>query len=605
MSGFEVAGIVLGSIPLLISTLEHYCEGVTTLQRWRKYKRELRSLIRNLETERVKLQNVCEKLLDGLVSLSQFEAMIKSPLSELWKRQEIHRKIRGRLWEASDVFEATICDVNSAIEEMTKRLDSQNDGKVSEFRRGVFTLRRSTYEDLLKRIKDGVSDLENLTDRNIELEPARRVRSQGKLLRILRDVSRSLYRALKASLDCGCKHDMGIKLERRSLDIMPGDDDEKVICELAFQLAFSSQAKITKGENNNNNNSEAVEQVWHELLIKSTPQASNQTSPLPLPSPPSSMQSAASAKRGKMKKSVSFGFSHLTASTTTTTTTTTMFKTCSDLQTSFAQVTTTMMSLGLSGCGSETALRLCEKLQTQNQPTPNCDRYGIIIDNQPGSSRRYIVLPSAPKTSVPWSLISLQEILEPKDNSIQVPLSYRDRLHLAVLISSSVLQLHGTPWLPESLNNSNIFFMKISGFPTYSHPLFLTEHNNTKNNNAKIKTLNSPQEAVPFTFDRNPRLLSLGYLLIELMLGQTLESLRSKHHSNTSFPPGSQWADYVTAQSVLSKVRAESLNYWTAVTRCIEGEFHQRGCGLDSEELCQDVYAGVVALLEKDLENSC
>jgi hypothetical protein len=29
MSGFEVAGIVLGAIPLVISALEHYGEGVS------------------------------------------------------------------------------------------------------------------------------------------------------------------------------------------------------------------------------------------------------------------------------------------------------------------------------------------------------------------------------------------------------------------------------------------------------------------------------------------------------------------------------------------------------------------------------------------------
>ncbi|KAJ4176730.1 hypothetical protein NW759_017507, partial [Fusarium solani] len=63
MSGFEIAGIVLGSIPLVISTLENYSAGLSTLQAMRKYRRELQSLIRDLETERIKLQNVCEKLL--------------------------------------------------------------------------------------------------------------------------------------------------------------------------------------------------------------------------------------------------------------------------------------------------------------------------------------------------------------------------------------------------------------------------------------------------------------------------------------------------------------------------------------------------------------
>jgi len=29
MSGFEIAGVVLGSLPLIISALEHYGEGVS------------------------------------------------------------------------------------------------------------------------------------------------------------------------------------------------------------------------------------------------------------------------------------------------------------------------------------------------------------------------------------------------------------------------------------------------------------------------------------------------------------------------------------------------------------------------------------------------
>jgi hypothetical protein len=32
MSGIEVAGLILGSIPLLISALEHYAEGVHTIK---------------------------------------------------------------------------------------------------------------------------------------------------------------------------------------------------------------------------------------------------------------------------------------------------------------------------------------------------------------------------------------------------------------------------------------------------------------------------------------------------------------------------------------------------------------------------------------------
>ncbi|KAG7285372.1 hypothetical protein NEMBOFW57_009999 [Staphylotrichum longicolle] len=173
MSGFEIAGVVLGSIPLIISALEHYGNGLSTIQRWRRYQRELQSLVRNLQTEQVKLQNVIEKLLVGIASSSEIEALIDDPFGDLWRQETLETKIRFRLWSSSAVFTETVYDILKAIKEMKERIGPQGDGNVSRVRRGIFTLRRTRYEDLLSTIRTGVSNLENLTDRNIELEPSR------------------------------------------------------------------------------------------------------------------------------------------------------------------------------------------------------------------------------------------------------------------------------------------------------------------------------------------------------------------------------------------------------------------------------------------------
>jgi len=85
------------------------------------------------------------------------------------------------------------------------------------------------------------------------------------------------------------------------------------------------------------------------------------------------------------------------------------------------------------------------------------------------------------------------------------------------------------------------------------------------------------------------------------MLGRTLDS--------TSFSPRAGgvgvdlMADYAAAQRLLCEVRLASLNYWTAVVRCVDGDLHRQGCGLEDTDFCHRVYSGVVAL-EKDLENS-
>ena len=122
MSGFEVAGIILGSIPLVISTLEHYKNGISMIQRYKRYERELQRLIRNLATEKAKLQNVCEKLLDGIIPPSRIDDMVENPGGDLWVRDDTQKAIRTRLWKSWNVFEETLRDIQTATDEMYEKL---------------------------------------------------------------------------------------------------------------------------------------------------------------------------------------------------------------------------------------------------------------------------------------------------------------------------------------------------------------------------------------------------------------------------------------------------------------------------------------------------
>ncbi|RYP18300.1 hypothetical protein DL765_004020 [Monosporascus sp. GIB2] len=465
MSGFEIAGVVLGSIPLLISAIEHYGEGLSTIQRWRKHQREVQSLVRNLKTERVKLQNVCEKLLVGLVPPSKIEDMINDPLADLWRQESVQRKIQARLWKSYDIFEDTIVDIKAAIVKMKAKLDAQQDGNVSELRRGIFTLKRSSYEDLLTTIRNGVSNLENLIDRNIELEPERRVRSQTKLFWVLRDMAGSFYRALRSS--------------------------------------FGSTVK----------------------------------------SPTSTIGGGLVAVKGKAKKRVTFGFSQSTKSSSITSRTA-MVETNAELHTLIPNPTIGVAnSVAFSSMGTD--MDLCRKLH-KAQKQAAVDTYGTIIDHIPQPCRRYSVHPT-PGASGTWSIISLREVLEQKDR--YPPLSYRDRLRLAVTISSSILQLHGTPWLPHILTSRDVFFIQKSSsqqqnYPDpamYWHPVLLKRLPGSEE---------QPIHEDTGIAERNSTLLSLGCVLIEVILGKTLDSKRCA----PSKPGVDLMSDYITAQCLMDDV---------------------------------------------------
>lgn len=129
MSGFEVAGIVLGTIPLLVSALETYSK---LMRDWGKAPSELRSLNRQLSTERAKLYNVCDLLISDAVSHQDIESMLLNPFGPLWKVKETNDKIRRRLWDAYKPFEETVMEVDEALQSIMQRLRVQvsADGEV-------------------------------------------------------------------------------------------------------------------------------------------------------------------------------------------------------------------------------------------------------------------------------------------------------------------------------------------------------------------------------------------------------------------------------------------------------------------------------------------
>jgi hypothetical protein len=131
MSGFEVAGVILGSIPIVISALEFYIRGLGPIRRWRRFTLGLESLVLKLGTEEAKLQNVCEKLLRDIVPDDQIEPMLMEPFGPLWKDPRTVDRIRRRLWRHLKLFEANVRQMNDAVEEMKQKLNIGPDGKVS------------------------------------------------------------------------------------------------------------------------------------------------------------------------------------------------------------------------------------------------------------------------------------------------------------------------------------------------------------------------------------------------------------------------------------------------------------------------------------------
>lgn len=129
MSGIEVAGLVLGAIPLVITAFGTYNSTFSKVKEWRCYSREAQRIVRCLRLEDARLQSVCEKLLGGLVPVTDIESMIEHPGCQL-RAEGLDDKMRLRLWKLGDDFLGTIEDIKSAIDAIKDKLELV-DGKVS------------------------------------------------------------------------------------------------------------------------------------------------------------------------------------------------------------------------------------------------------------------------------------------------------------------------------------------------------------------------------------------------------------------------------------------------------------------------------------------
>ncbi|KAF4963441.1 hypothetical protein FSARC_8538 [Fusarium sarcochroum] len=571
MSGFEVAGIVLGSIPIVVSALEFYMKGVGTLQNFRSYKRTLKSLILTLKTEHVNLQNICEKLLVGIAPQTRIEEMIRDPFGGLWKEAEILNKLRLRLWTSLQVFDERAQDMREAIEEMIDKLNCGPNSKSEsaesstikkQFKRATFILQKSNHEEILTRIRDGVSALQRLAILNTELESERKSRSQGRLNKLVNGMLNGIYHALQSTMTCKCPglHDVGLRLTPPSLTVVPEDDDEDIIKELQFRLAISHMKTLPT----------SLSRQWNEILLKSGEESKKST------------VSVTSQTTISSKKSVGFS---VPSSVNNTAKQGQLTQTSVVLQPAMTNLTLRTIRMMVDTGHSRHIGSLCEAMQWMGKKKQG-EKCGHIQDCRIHKPHKYDVYTlECLGSSDEWCLVPLKQVL--RDPS----LLYGDKLRLAWMIACSVLQMQGTPWISSVPRSEDIYIVQKGGVPQYQH-VFVLRH--FPEQGKSIPPTPSPT---------NPFMLYLGIVLIELILGQSIASLGSA--LDQTLEPGlpQHVLDYEAANKFLGRVMmAGGSGYYNAVERCLRSDMHRADsadglCGLQS-----DVVAGIITPLEQDLK---
>ncbi|XXG94203.1 hypothetical protein Hte_000456 [Hypoxylon texense] len=596
MSGLEVVGVVLGSIPLLISALEHYGGVLKALHRWRSAAQEIQSLKRRLGTQQAIFTNTCEHLLGGIVSATFLEAMIADPFGPLWRDLDIKCKLEMRLGPVIGPFGDTAASMVEAIKQFQSRLDLNEHGEVKwieakalirELKRATFTIKRSHYNDLLDILINVNQDLKTLTKQSLQLEPERNARYQGRLLLLLRDISKSVYIAVSNSIQCSCLTSHDVSLELVMPNLKSTDKGEQVSQNSVFRCGFSYTL--------DRQDSGADLRRWRKVLLKLD--NSKKLSQLPEASliQPQSDYPGPKISDKLRFKSVKFApFGGKTKAQYSSLAQSQPNRGPGMAQPGAVPITTSATTKDINT--TQNMVNLCPIKEHPKPPPIPC--YGYIADQSTTENSRFAVYP--PELHDDYeraTFLSMKYILE-RDESRISPMSYRQRMKLAVDISSSLLQLSGTPWFPDVLTSDDIFFMVRDGVPVYDRAfvargLFLTAIHQAKPNT----TIQSPN-SLP-----SQSLFAVGILLVELLLLRTLNHVWTPDCAGSTKHPMSAELikDWKSIKDILDQVEVMGgSNYYSAVRRFLFYDFTPENSSQNEEIFYENIYGKTIALLVED-----
>ncbi|XPS80471.1 hypothetical protein M3J07_012448 [Ascochyta lentis] len=238
MSGLEIAGVVLGALPLIISALEHYAEGINTTKRYWKYKAELRALILQIKTERGIFVNTLEQLLTGIVRIEQMANFVASAGGQLWQEAHFDSKLRNRLKGSYEIYVENMKGIEMALRKMMKKLGLDPDGKPQftdpslfkqEYKRLKFSISKAEHSEQINDLRSFNQALARLTKQCLDLEPARALKTHNcPNFKAFRSYAKNLFEILRSGFSCtgGCQGDHAVKLrlENRT-EVTKNDDD--------------------------------------------------------------------------------------------------------------------------------------------------------------------------------------------------------------------------------------------------------------------------------------------------------------------------------------------------------------------------------------------
>ncbi|RYP03945.1 hypothetical protein DL764_004779 [Monosporascus ibericus] len=583
MSGFEIAGVVLGAFPIAILGLEKYREVAKRFGFWHQIRLEYQKTSNELKFHKLSfVRNLKQLLLPLVVDDADVQKLISDPGGKAWKDDAVAKALEGRLQESHGLYLEIMGEMERVMGELNKELAVDVEGvqKALKAQKGVkdaqsanvstmtklrppfnkvsreyqiyrfkFSMGETTRTGLFKELQtynDRLEKLVTTSDIVSNLKTARQA-AQATTASVI-DVAickfwnraDGLYRALLGSWTCICRedHSAHLLLQHRK----PPDKH--------FRLVLSS----------NSPGNVPGKAAWSTCRIRAEAAQAAQAG----------HAGATVAKAVSTKLSVQISTpQHRTLAPGKTALSSHRKGHACSVKGRHGVPTVTIPFPGPPACTSGTSSRtlavntedkhlitnLCQSLSTGIQTEFSA---GYLEDDE----KRYYVFPeSTTATSRSEPSVSLGEILSGK---IKPALTRRQRLYLSVTLASSFVQLRDTPWISVPWGKQQVFF---SHDGDNTNALLLDQPYVVRNFAA------APAKAAALD-PQDIGVSSLGIVLLELCFGHVIE----QHPSRLRLPSGEENEtiksafDLIAALEWLKEVNDEvGADFADAVEWCLAG----------------------------------
>ena len=258
MSGLEVAGVLLGTFPLIIAAIEHWRNCAKVGGYLWKARKEFSRCEKDVSfNEIIYKRNLKELLIPIVGEAADVDALVGDPGGQGWRDQALHEKLVARLQESYKVYLEIVEEMNETAEEIRKELcfdqasvqqklapppDARKGCQPSPRRppktlisksavdyqifRAKFCLGGKKREDLFAQLKECNQRLKKLlstSDKMFALQNAppsttKQISALETAFKKAYQKSELLFRALQNSWNCTCQqyHFANLRLEHRN-----------------------------------------------------------------------------------------------------------------------------------------------------------------------------------------------------------------------------------------------------------------------------------------------------------------------------------------------------------------------------------------------------